>query len=329
MAMDAKVSFMNQLEEKLADVLTVDQMARLRTTAAGIMEHFDMTEMQMLDASDDDLLSCYLDTMKVQNRSERTIHRYEYEITRMMKDVKVPTRRITVYHLRNYLAKEQARGIRDSTMEGLRQVFSAYFNWLQRESLIEKNPCANLGPIKVAKKEKKIYSQVEIEKLVRGCKGYRKIRNVAIIHFLASTGCRISEMTGLDRGSVNLDSLECVVHGKGDKERTVFMSEVAGMALKEYLETRKDDGEALFAGFRGERLQPGGVREMLKEIAKRMNVENVHPHKFRRTLATEMSRRGMQLHQISKLLGHEKIDTTMSYVMLNKEDVKNSYRRYA
>lgn len=326
MAIDAKVSFIEQMEKSLAGVLTVEQMERMRKAAEDIMDHFDMVEIRMMDASDDDLLQCYIDAMKVQNRSQKTIARYEYEIRRMMDYVKVPTRRISVYHLRNYLAKEQARGVKDTTLEGLRQIYSAYFNWLQREALIEKNPTANLGSIKCAKREKKKYTEIEIAKLIDCCTG---IRDRAIIQFLASTGCRVSEMTQLNRDDVHLDKLECVVHGKGNKERTVFLSEVAGEMIRTYLMTRKDDEEALFVGIRNERLQPNGVRTMLNALAKKAGVEHAHPHKFRRTLATELTRRGMPIQEVARILGHEKIDTTMKYVNMDHDFVKTEYRRYA
>ena len=180
--------------------------------------------------------------------------------------------------------------------------------------------------VKRAKKEKKTYSGVDLERLNLEC---RTVRDRAIISFLSSTGCRISEMTGLDRAAVDLEKLECVVHGKGAKDRTVYLSDVAGMLISQYLAERTDDNPALFVGCRHERLQPGGVRIMLKAVAKRAGVDHVHPHKFRRTLATELSRKGMPIQEVANILGHEKIDTTMKYVILNKDDVKSSYRRYA
>lgn len=326
MAIDAKVSFMGQLEHELGGIVTVEQMEKIRRATVSLLDRFAMTELREQDLQDDDLLRCYLDAMKVQCRSEKTIQRYEYIIRKLMESVKVPTRRITVYHLRNYLASEKERGVRDSTLEGLRQIFSAYFNWLQREALIEKNPTANLGSVKVAKKEKQIYAETDIEKLIRGAK---TVRDQAIIYFLASTGCRISEMTGLDRENVDPDKLECIVHGKGNKERVVFMSQVAGMVLAEYLQTRTDGNPALFVGRRNERLQPGGVREMLKQLAEKTGVDHVHPHKFRRTLATELSRHGMPIQEVANILGHEKIDTTMKYVVKDAEGIRMNYRRYA
>ena len=265
-------------------------------------------------------------SMQVQGRSEKTIARYVYIISRFMEFAKTPTRQINVYHVRNWIAKEKARGIQDSTLEGNRQVLSSYFGWLFREGLIEKNPVVNVGTIKVAKKQKKIYTEIDLEKLNQCC---HTVRDRAIIHFLSSTGCRISEMTELNRDQVDMDALECIVHGKGNKERTVYLSPVAGMLLRQYLESRRDNSEALFVGRLGERLRPDGVRCMLKKLGREAGVDHVHPHKFRRTRATELSRHGMPLQEVASLLGHEKLDTTMRYVVLNKDDIKSNYRRYA
>ena len=205
-------------------------------------------------------------------------------------------------------------------------MLSAYFGWLWREGLIERNPMGNLGTIKVPKVQKKCFSDTDIEKLVRESKTQR---DAAIIRFLSSTGCRISEMTSLDRDSIDFEKLECVVHGKGDKERIVFLSPVAGMVLQEYLKTRTDDEPALFIGCRKERITPGGVRTMLKTLAEIAGVQHVHPHKFRRTRATELCRHGMAIQTVAKILGHEKIDTTMRYVNIEREDLKSDLRRYA
>ena len=320
------MSFLNQLEKELADRVTVEQMGGIRRAVMDVMDRFDMQEIRREDSGPDDLLECYLGALSVQCRSEKTIARYKYELERMMQGVGVPTRQITVYHLRGYLAHERERGIADSTLEGLRQVFSAYFNWLQREALIERNPATNLGSVKVAKKEKPRYSEIDMERLNRACENKR---DLAILHFLASSGCRISEMCELNRDAVDLERLECIVHGKGNKERVVYLSEVAGMAIREYLASRTDGYEALFVGRLGERLQPGGVRFMLNSLGKAAGVEHVHPHRFRRTLATELSRRGMAIQEISRILGHEKIDTSLKYLDMNNDVVKANYRRYA
>jgi hypothetical protein len=223
MAIEAKVSLISLLEKRMADTLTVQQMEKLTGAAADILDGFDVQEIAREDDGPDDLLQIYVSALKVEGRSQKTIDRYIYVIGRMLAFAKVPTRRVTVYHLRAYLAQEKERGIADQTLEGCREVFSAFFNWLQREDLIEKNPTANLGAIKCPKKEKKTYSEIDLEKLNQCCK---TIRDRAILHFLGATGCRVSEMTGLDRENVDIIKLECVVHGKGNKERTVYLDPV-------------------------------------------------------------------------------------------------------
>lgn len=267
-----------------------------------------------------------MDAMRVQGRSEKTLARYRYEIERMMKAVNVSTRRISVHHLRSYLSQMKDNGKQDSTMEGVRQIFSAYFNWLQRESLIDKNPVANLGAIKVGKREKQTFTDVEMEKLNRSCKCKR---DRAIIAFLASTGCRVSEVTGLNRDAVDLDQLTCIVHGKGNKDRRVYLDGVTGMLIRAYLAERKDFNQALFVNRYNDRMNPDGIREMLNRVAAEAGVEHVHPHKFRRTLATNMARHGMPIQEVARILGHDKIDTTMQYVVLDDEDIKHQYRKFA
>jgi len=328
MAIDAKVSFMNQLQNRLSDVVPINTMTTILAAFSDISERFDMREMDE-DEEQDDLLDCFLNAMAVQGRSEQTIDNYRRVLTMMMEAVNVKTRKITVYHLRQYITGLKERGIKDSTREGYRQVCSSYFGWLHREGLIERNPMGNIGTVKCQKKQKKIITPVEMEKLSSKCPDFRyDKRNRAIMEFLRATGCRISEMTGLDRDSVNMQTLEVVVLGKGNKERKVYLDDVAGMILKEYLDGRRDENPALFAGQNGERLKPGGVRAMLKKLAVKANVENVHPHKFRRTLATNLNRRGMPIQEVAHILGHEKLDTTMKYVVLNDDDLKNDYRRY-
>ena len=327
MAIDAKQSFLSQIEHRCADMLTVAEMPKIMSVISDLLQGFRMEELQRTDLEqDDDLMDAFVASMKVQGRSEKTIDRYTYVIGRFMKFAGVPTRAVNVYHIRKWITAEKERGIQDSTLEGNRQVLSSYFGWLFRESLIEKNPVVNVGIIKVPKKQKKTYTDIDIEKLNQCCE---TLRDRAILHFLRATGCRISEMTGLDRDTVDLDALECVVHGKGNKDRIVYMDAVTGMILGKYLETRMDDNPALFVGKRHERLQPGGVRCMLKKLGAEAGVDHVHPHKFRRTLATGLARHGMPIQEVATLLGHEKLDTTMRYVNVDREDTKYTYRRFA
>lgn len=327
MAIDAKVNFLSQVEHALSEKVTVSDMTRLMSTISDVLQCFHMDVIQNVEiVLNDDMLRSFVTSMQIQGRSRKTIARYSYIIGRFMKHANTQTRQINVYHIRNWIASEKERGIADSTLEGCRQVLSAYFGWLYRESLIERNPMANVGVIKVAKKQKKTYSNVDIEKLKRGCK---TLRDRAIVYFLQATGCRISEMTGLDRNMVNLESLECVVNGKGGKDRVVYIDAVTAEVLKEYLRSRDDILAPLFIGKRGERLQPGGVRVMLTKLGLLTGVEHVHPHKFRRTKATEMVRRGMPIQEVAAILGHEKLDTTMEYIVMNKADTKYNYEKYA
>ncbi|MBR6875483.1 MAG: tyrosine-type recombinase/integrase [Bacteroidales bacterium] len=326
MSITAKVTFLRGLESILAKEVTAESLPRIMSTVSDYMAGFTLEASGTEDTEKDDLLGAFIAAMEIQGRSRKTIERYKYLITRMLKSVKMPTRRITVYHLRAYLAGEKSRGIADRTLEGTRQVFSAYFGWLQRERLIDENPVSNLGAIRCRKKVKQVYSDIDIERLKLE---YQSLRDRAIVLFLISTGCRVSEVTGLNRSDVNFGSLEVVVLGKGNKQRTVYLSAFAAETLRRYLEQRKDKSEALFAGKGTDRLSPAGIRKMLKDLAARAHVEHVHPHKFRRTLATKLIRHGMPIQEVAAILGHDKLDTTMEYVVLNKEDLESSYRKYA
>ena len=333
MAIADKASFLRSVEKDCAEDIPQNIAHRVMSIIANILERFDMREVAMFEAdAKDDLLGSFISSLQIQGRSKLTIERYERMIKKFMSFVKTTTRQVSVYHVRGWLAAEKERGLKDSSLEGMRQILSSYFGWLFRENLIERNPMVNIGPIKVPKIQKKIITDIEMERLKQACDkmpGIKKFRNRAIILFLASTGCRISEMIGLNRDSVDLNNLECVVHGKGKKERIVYLDAITGAALKTYLGKRKDSGEALFVGKMGRRLMSNGVRVMLNALAEAAGTEHIHPHKFRRTKATDLARRGMPIQEVASILGHEKIDTTMEYVILDHDTIKASYRRFA
>ena len=325
MAIEAKAMLLTSLEKELSVSVPAAEMTKVLSAVSNQLSNYEVKEIERANNEADDLLEAYEVAMKVQGRSDKTIARYVYLIRRLMDSINVSTRSVTVYHLRKYLSDEKERGLTDRTLEGMRQVFNTYFNWLYRERLIDVNPVANLGAIKWKKKIKSIYSEVDIERMKYSCK---TDRDRAIVCFLLSTGCRISEMTQLNRSDVNLTTLECIVLGKGSKERTVYLDSVAGMMLQTYLDQRKDDYPALFVGRGSERITPNAVRRMLNIIANKSHVDHIHPHKFRRTLATNLIRHGMPIQEVAAILGHEKLDTTMQYVVLDKTDMKNSYRKY-
>ena len=325
MAIEAKMSFLNQLESKLRITTTADLMTKFLSTVSDVLENFDFHEITNKEEHDD-LLQCYLEAMKVQGRSEKTIVHYCTVIKCMLKDVNVSIRNITVYHLRRHLSNiKEEKHLKDSTLESYRSVYSAFFRWLFRESLISKNPVDNLGTIKVPKVVKDVFTDIDMELLRQSCSN---VRDRAIVAFLASTGCRVSELCSLKRDQVDLQNMECIVHGKGNKERTVYMDSITAMMIRNYFEIRTDDSDTLFATKLGVKFQEGGIRDMLKRLEERSGVTHVHPHKFRRTFATNMARRGMPIQTIAKLMGHDKIETTMTYVVLYKEDTKYAYKHY-
>lgn len=326
MSIEAKATLLNALEHDLSTRITAADMSVVLSIVSDRLASYSLEQVIQEADQPDDLLDAYMAAMQIQGRSQKTLERYGYIIKRMMTAVRVPTRQITVYHLRRYLTDEKKRGISDRTLESTRQVFSAYFNWLQREGLIATNPTANLGAIKYQKKVKEIYTDVDIEKMKFRC---QSIRDRALIAFLMATGCRISEVTQLNREDVDLSRLECTVLGKGNKERTVYFDGVTAALIKAYFEQRKDNSPALFAGKGTDRMTPHGVRKMLNVLADGADVDHVHPHKFRRTLATNLIRHGMPIQEVAAILGHDKLDTTMQYVVLDKSEVAHSYRKYA
>ena len=326
MSLETKVTLVDEMKEKLSDLLTANDLTKVLGLLTDELGNYEVTRLTDYEPKEDDLLSAYVDALTVQGRSVKTIERYRYVIGKLNTATKVPTRKITIHHLRRYLLDEKERGLSDRTLEGMRQVFSGYFNWLQREGLIDKNPTANLGAIHYAKKQKEILSEADIEVLKYECKN---TRDRAIVCFLRATGCRISEVTGLNRDDVDLTSMKCRVLGKGNKERTVFLDQIAAMTLQKYLDGRTDICPALFIGKGTSRLKPGSVRLMLNKVACKAGVNHVHPHKFRRTMATNLIKHGMAIQEVAAILGHDKLDTTMEYVVLDTEGIKHEYQKFA
>ena len=324
MAVESKISFLRSLEKRMGSVLTVDMLTRIMSIVSDVITGYELREVSIKEEQED-MLECFLQAMDVQGRSQKTIKHYKLLLGKLMDFTKVSAQRINVYHLRNYISKKKEEGLKDSTLEHFRSVFSAYFGWLHREGLIDKNPVVNLGTIKVAQKVKDVFSDIDMEKMRQGCK---RLVDKAIICFLASTGCRVAELVGLDISAVDLENMECIVHGKGNKDRTVYMDAVTAMYVRNYLAMRHDDNDALFVNKFGDRFETGGIRDMLKRLEIYSGVKKIHPHKFRRTLATNLHKRGMPIQSIAAILGHSKIETTMKYIAITKDDTKLKYRQY-
>ena len=318
--------FIDEVQEKLKDILSVNA---LEETVRGVLEvvsRYEVSIVEQLSDKEDFMIDLFLNALSVEGRSPRTIKHYRYVLGRFLQAVGVGVGAVTTHHIRKYISDEKARGIADGTLRGVRDVFNSFFGWLTREGMIRKNPMTNVGTIKCQKKVRKAYSEADIEKLKVNC---RTRKEKAIVCFLLATGCRVGEAVRLNREEVDMERMECIVLGKGNKERTVYLDQVAVMTLQEYLSERKDDNPALFLNRFGKRLGTGGVQHLLKTIGKRAVVEHVHPHKFRRTLATDLIKHGMPIQEVATILGHDKLDTTMMYVAMDQKSIESSYRKYS
>ena len=326
MSIASRQMFLEEAERRIGDRFTVTDTRDAMRLLSDVLSEYEIEYTGQQDDSSSDFVRAFLDAKEIEGRSKKTIDRYDYVIRRMLKSIKAPIRSITTYHLRAYLMDNKNRGISDNPLEGIRNVMNSFFGWLWREGMIERNPCANIGPIKIRKQIRLPFSAEEMERIKEAC---HTMRDKALVSFLLSTGCRISEVCGLNRDDIDFVSMECTVLGKGNKERTVYIDSVTAMLLKRYFKSRADQENALFIGKGTDRMTPGGVRARLKTIEQQAGVENVHPHRFRRTLATNLINRGMPIQEVAAILGHDKIDTTMKYVFVEKENVKSAYRKYA
>ena len=284
------------------------------------------TEIVVADNSAEIMLKKFVATKCVEGLSDNTIRRYVDENRKLIEFLNKPLNDITTFDIRFYLVHRRKSGVSNRTLDGMRRCYSSFFGWLHKEELIDKNPCLALSQIKYKKQVKKPFSAVDLEKIRMSC---RNKRDLALVSFLYSTGCRVSEVSRLNISDIDFESRECVVVGKGNKERTVYLSDVAIMHLQEYLNGRKDVSEALFVGKGTERLGKTGIEALLKRIEKQIDVENIHPHRFRRTLATNLLDRGMNIQDVAEILGHSDLKTTQIYCYISKDNVKTAYRKYA
>lgn len=327
MSIEAKQVMLKNLEQKFGHTLTVDDMNDVLKIIADELDAYSLEQAENyeFDLSSKDMLDAFLSAKELEGRSPKTLERYRYILSRLFNYCKMPIKSITVYHLRKYLMTLKETGCKDTTLEGIREVFSSFFNWLQKEKLIDMNPCANLAPIKCMKVQRLPFSHTDIEKLKEVC---TSTRDKAIVCFLLSTGCRISEVTQLNRADIDFEKHQCKVLGKGNKERMVYIDEVAAWTLSRYFDSRKDALPALFTGRGSSRMTPQGIRKMLNVLGDKAHVDHVHPHRFRRTLATNLIHRGMPIQEVAKILGHDKLDTTMKYVYIDNNSLQFAYKKF-
>lgn len=278
--------------------------------------------------SSQDLLALFLTAKGVEGCSPKTIEYYEATLRHMDKSLAKPYTQIESDDLRRYLSDyETERGSSKVTIDNIRRIMSGFFSWLEDEDYIVKSPVRRIHRVKTAQITKETLSDEELETLRDACESKR---DLAVVDLLASTGMRIGELIRLNVADVNLQERECIVTGKGNKQRPVYFDARAKLHLAEYLETRADNNSALFVSLdsKARRITVGGMELRLRNLGKKVGVSRVHPHKFRRTLATHAIDKGMPIEQVQKLLGHAKIDTTMHYAMVNQNNVKASHRKY-
>lgn len=315
------------LQEQVSEevINTVQDVLVLELNQYEVQER--CTAVTVSDNSAEGLLKRYVATKRIEGLSDSTLRRYAEENLKLIQFLQKPLYEITTYDLRFYLSYRRQQGrVSNRTLDGMRRCFSSFFGWLSADGLIGRNPCSALAQIKYRKQVKRPYSATDMEKLRKAC---ANIRDLALLDFLYCTGCRVSEVSRLDIADIDFEQKECVVLGKGNKERTVYLSEVAAMHLQEYLSTRKDMSEALFVGKGSGRLTKNGIEARLKQIGKAAGVENVHPHRYRRTLATNLLDRGMNIQDVAQILGHADLKTTQVYCFISQANVKAAYRKFA
>lgn len=320
------------MEEQISLILSVmstmldnEQLGMLHATLVKVLINPEESQ-----ASEDNLsqLEAFLAAKSVEGCSKKTIAYYKLTISKALAAIDKPILRMTTQDLRSYLSGYQTyHGSSGVTINNMRRVLSSFFSWLEDEGVLLKSPMRRIKAIKTPTKVKTTFTSEQVERMREKASC---ARDLAIIDLLATTGMRVSELVGLDRDDFNIEKRECIVLGKGNKERTVYFDDRAKMHLSAYFATRRDSNAAAFIcrNNHSKRLGKDGVEKTVRKIGERAGVERAHPHKFRRTLATKAIGKGMPIEQVQHLLGHQRIDTTLHYAMVDEVNVKMSHRRF-
>lgn len=274
------------------------------------------------------LIDAFVAAKRIEGCSEKTLKYYRITIETMVASIDKGIRHIQTEDLRSYLTNYQSKNQSSRvTIDNIRRILSSFFSWLEDEDYILKSPVRRIHKVKTATNIKETYTDEDLEKMRDNC---TELRDLAMIDMLASTGMRVGEMVLLNRNDIDFNERECIVFGKGSKERVVYFDARTKIHLQNYLRSRKDDNPALFVSLKSpyERLKIGGVEVRLREFGKQLGLQRVYPHKFRRTLATTAIDKGMPIEQLQQLLGHRKIDTTLQYAMVKQSNVKIAHRKY-
>ncbi len=315
------VSILNEM----ADYLNVSQMKKLQEVLLRTLSE-DSSRKEQID--NDEYLRLFLDAKRIEGCSERTLQYYQVTIEHLLSNLETPVRKITTDEIRYYLVRYQENGkCGNVTIDNIRRNISSFFSWLEEEDYILKSPMKRIHKIKTKTVVKDVITDENMEKLRDACD---VSRDLAIIDLLYSTGMRVGELVNLDRSDLDFEQRECIVFGKGDKERRVYFDAKAKIHLMDYLSTRTDENPALFVTLDSphERLKISGVEIRLRKLGRKLSLNRIHPHKFRRTMATRAIDKGMPIEQVQKILGHSQIDTTMQYAIVNQLNVKTSHQKY-
>lgn len=319
-----------EILQQMLPYLDNAQMAQLQKVLEHTLWNCTITE-KACDGSENgngNKAELFLASKRVEGCSEKTLAYYKATIEAALGTIGKDIRHIETEDLRRYLTEYQRRKQSSKvTIDNIRRILSSFFSWLEDEDYILKSPVRRIHRVKTSTTIKETYSDEALETMRDSC---RELRDLAMIDMLASTGMRVGEMVRLNRSDIDFNERECVVFGKGDKERLVYFDARTKIHLQNYLTSRTDAEPALFVTLRApyKRLQIGGVETRLREMGKRLDIPKVHPHKFRRTLATMAIDKGMPIEQLQQLLGHQRIDTTLKYAMVKQSNVKLAHRKY-
>lgn len=323
-------TIVSKLRVCLDGVLNPQQLKKVEQAIILILENYDLNEknVSLEDSSNTELITRFISAKKVEGCSARTLQYYETTIIHAVSDIGKNILLIDTDDLRNYLSNyQEQRSSSKSTIDNIRRILSSFYAWLEDEDIVVKSPVRRIHKVKSGSVVKDTFSDEELERIRDNCDN---IRDLAMIDLLSSTGMRVGELVNLNRGDVDLNQRECIVLGKGDKQRVVYFDARTKLHLEEYLSERTDSNESLFVSLNKpySRLSIGGIESRIKSIGVRSSLDDVHPHKFRRTMATQAIDKGMPIEQVQKLLGHVRIDTTLQYAMVNQSNVKISHRKY-
>lgn len=324
-----KQGFINEVVGDMMPYLNNAQAERLQSVLKNVLKNYDVAEKQDKQAeTEQDLVSLFLAAKRIEGCSEKSLKYYDATIKAMLDTVGKNVKHIVTEDIRNYLTDYQERKQSSRvTIDNIRRILSSFFSWLEDEDYILKSPVRRIHKVKTASNIKETYSDEALELMRDSC---TELRDLAMIDMLASTGMRVGEMVLLNREDIDFNERECVVFGKGNKERMVYFDARTKIHLQNYLNSRTDENKALFVSLSApyNRLQIGGIEKRLRNFGKNIGLHKVHPHKFRRTLATMAIDKGMPIEQLQQLLGHKRIDTTLQYAMVKQSNVKMAHRKY-